>query len=118
MLGAVLPESPDDVYADLAYAGAANEQEIRAAGGRPCLPGRGVWAAAGDSAALARLEAWNERIGQVRRRIEKIFGTGKRSYGLWRMRWRGLAKAALQVRLTAMAYNLRRAMAIVRAASA
>lgn len=118
MLGAVLPESPGEVYADLAYASAANEKEIRAAGGRPCLPGRAVWAASGDGAALARLEAWNEQVGRVRRRIEKIFGTWKRSYGLRRMRWRGLAKAALQVRLTATAYNLRRAMAIVRVASA
>ena len=57
-------------------------------------------------------------MGRVRRRVEKIFGTWKRSYGLRRMRWRGLAKAALQVQLTAMAYNLRRAMVIVRAASA
>jgi IS5 family transposase len=118
MLTGVLPESPGEVYADLAYASVANEQEIRAAGGQPRLPGRGVWAAAGDRTALARLEAWNERVSRVRRRIEKIFGTWKRSYGLRRMRWRGLAKAALQVRLTATAYNLRRAMAIVRAAAA
>ena len=118
MIGAVLPEGPGEVYADLAYASAANEQKIRAAGGQPRLSGRGVWALAGDSAALARLEAWNAQVGRARRRIEKIFGTGKRSYGLRRIRWRGLAKAALQVRLTATAYNLRRAMAIVRAASA
>jgi IS5 family transposase len=44
----------------------------------------------------------------VRCRIEKVFGTCKRSYGLRRMRWIGLAKAGLQVRLAAMAYNLRR----------
>lgn len=118
MLGAVLPESPGEVYADLAYASAANEQEIRAAGGQPCLPGRGVWAAAGDGAALVRLETWNAQVGRVRRRIEKIFGTWKRSYGLRRMRWRGLARAALQVRLTATAYNLRRAVSIVRATAA
>ena len=30
------------------------------------------------------------------------------SYSLRRMRWLGLAKAGLQVRLAAMAYNLRR----------
>jgi IS5 family transposase len=29
------------------------------------------------------------------------------------MRWRGLAKAGLQVRLTAIAYNLRRTMTIL-----
>ena len=112
MLEAVLPESPGAVYADLAYASAANETRIRAAGGCSRLPGRGVW---GDEAALARLQAWNLQVGQVRRRIEKIFGTWKRSYGLRRMRWQGLAKAGLQVRLTAMAYNLRRTMVILRA---
>jgi transposase, IS5 family len=44
----------------------------------------------------------------MRCRIEKVFGTAKRSYGLRRMRWLGLAKAGLQVRLAAIAYNLRR----------
>lgn len=118
MLGAVLPESPGEVYADLAYASVANNQQIRAAGGWSCLPGRGVWAAPEDTTALAELKLWNAQVGAVRRRIEKIFGTWKRSYGLRRMRWRGLAKAALQVRLTATAYNLRRAMALVRAHAA
>ena len=37
-----------------------------------------------------------------------MFGTWKRCYGLRRMRWLGLAKAGLQVRLATMAYNLRR----------
>ena len=59
-----------------------------------------------------RLRNWNRPIHQVRARIEKIFGTAKRSYGLRRMRWRGLAKAALQVRLTAIAYNLKRSLTI------
>jgi IS5 family transposase len=43
MLAAVLPESPGEVYADLAYAGAANEARIRTARGRSCSPSRGVW---------------------------------------------------------------------------
>jgi IS5 family transposase len=33
------------------------------------------------------------------------------------MRWRGLAKAAAQVHLTAIAYNLKRTMNIVTAAA-
>jgi Transposase DDE domain len=57
---------------------------------------------------LARLEAWNQRIHRIRGRIEKIFGTWKRSYGLRRMRWRGLAKAGLQIRFTAIVYNIKR----------
>lgn len=115
MLADVLPENPGAVYADLAYASHANEMLIRVAGGQSCLPGRGVW---GGEEALQKLEAWNREVGRVRRRIEKIFGTWKRSYGLRRMRWIGLAKAGLQVRLTATAYNLRRALAICRTRAA
>jgi IS5 family transposase len=66
----------------------------------------------------AVLEAWNAQVRAVRGRIEKVFGTWKRSYGLRRMRWLGLAKAGLQVRLTAIAYNLRRSATILRAREA
>ncbi len=52
-------------------------------------------------------------IHRVRARIEKVFGTRKRSYGLRRMRWRGLGKCRLQVYLTATAYNLRRTLTIL-----
>jgi IS5 family transposase len=34
------------------------------------------------------------------------------------MRWRGLAKASIQVRLTAIAYNLKRTLNIITAAAA
>lgn len=50
----------------------------------------------------------------MRGRIEKIFGTWKRSYGLRQMRQRGLAKARLQVQLTAIAYNLKRSLNLER----
>jgi IS5 family transposase len=59
------------------------------------------------------LEAYNVRIRRVRYRIEKVFGTWKRSYGLRRMRWLGLAKAGLQVRLAIMAYNPRRTLTLL-----
>ena len=71
---------------------------------------RHLWAAR-----VRRLHEWNQPIHRVRGRIEKIFGTWKRSYGLRRMRWRGLAKAAIQVHLTAIAYNLKRTMNILAA---
>jgi IS5 family transposase len=64
---------------------------------------------------LARLDAWNQPIHRIRGRIEKIFGTWKRSYGLRRMRWLGLAKAAVRIRLTAIAYNLKRCLTIIEA---
>ena len=70
-----------------------------------------VWASAPDEQrALARTNTHNRAIHHVRGRIEKIFGTWKQSYGLRRMRWCGLAKAAVQVRLTAIAYNLKRTL--------
>ncbi|GAA4247943.1 hypothetical protein GCM10022293_05400 [Azospirillum formosense] len=111
MLGSVLPQEPGDVYADLAYVGDANRQHILAAGGRPFPPARGTW---GGEAALRRLETWNRQVGRIRGRVEKIFGTWKRSYGLRRARYRGLARFGLQVRLTAIAYNLRRAATILK----
>jgi IS5 family transposase len=61
-----------------------------------------------EAETLARLEAWNQPIHRIRGRIEKIFGTWKRSSGLRRMRWRGLAKASLQIRFTAIVYNIKR----------
>ena len=66
-----------------------------------------------EAETLARLEAWNQPIHRIRGRIEKIFGTWKRSYGLRRMRWRGLAKAGLQIRFTAIVYNIKRCSRIL-----
>ena len=63
----------------------------------------GMWGKTGDGT-LEKLKRWNKSVQRIRCRIEKIFGVCKRSYGLRRMRYRGLGKAALQVRLTAAAY--------------
>ena len=104
-LGAILPDAPGDTYGDSAYAGSKSEAAIRARGGTPRVVHTGTW---GGAEALARLKAHNAEVRRVRARIEKVFGTMKRSYGMQRMRWLGLAKAGLQVRLTAIAYNLRR----------
>jgi len=112
MLEAVLPQEPGEVYADSAYSAGRFTDVIRAHGGVPRVVYTSTW---GGPAALARLEAWNAAVRAVRGRIEKVFGTWKRSYGLRRMRWLGLAKAGLQVRLTAIAYNLRRSATILRA---
>ena len=83
MLGAVLPTDPGNIYADLAYASSRNEILIRDAGGSSRVPRRALW---GGTEALQRLEAWNREVGHVRRQIEKVFGTWKRSYGLRRIR--------------------------------
>jgi IS5 family transposase len=107
-----LPDAPGEVFADSAYRGPHFGQAVRARGGTPRIVATGMWGR--DKAEVqARLEAWNQPIHRVRARIEKIFGTWKRSYGLRRMRWRGLAKAAVQVHLTAIAYNLKRSLTIL-----
>ena len=112
-----LPNDPGAVFADSAYRGNAFASAVQAKGGFPHVVQTSVWGRDGDEA-LSRLKRWNHSVQRVRCRIEKIFGTWKRSYGLRRMRWRGLAKASLQVRLTAIAYNLKRTANILRASQA
>jgi hypothetical protein len=55
-----------------------------------------------------KLEAHTRPLRPIRARIEKIFGTWKRSYHFRAMRWLGLAKAKLQVHLAAIAFNVKR----------
>jgi IS5 family transposase len=115
-LEAVLPAEPGEVYGDSVFAGGSAERVIIGRGGTPRTIRTGVWGRGPE--ALARLEAHNAAVRCVRCRIEKVFGTWKRSYGLRRMRWLGLAKAALQVRLAAIAYNLRRTLTLLHTAAA
>src|SRR5829696_6723449 len=114
-LEAVLPPDPGAVYGDSAFAGSRPEAIIRARGGTPQIVHTGTW---GGPEALARLEAHNTAVRRIRARMEKVFGTAKRCYGLCRMRWPGLAKAGLQVRLAVMAYNLRRSWRLLAGAPA
>jgi len=112
-----LPDDPGAVYADSAYRGSAFASAVQAKGGFPHVVQTGIGGRDGDGA-LQKLRSWNYSVQRVRCRIEKIFGTWKRSYGMRRMRWRGLAKAAVQLRLTALAYNLKRTATILRTTTA
>lgn len=109
-----LPEDPGEVFADSACRGDHFGSAVRAKGGVPRIVATGMWVREGEDI-RAKLRALNGPIHHVRGRIEKIFGTWKRSYGLRRMRWRGLAKAAIQIHVTAIACNLRRCLTIVAA---
>jgi len=111
-----LPDEPGEVYADSAYRSRVFTDAVAAKGGTPRVVATSIWARsdpASQEAAKLWLADWNEPIHRVRGRIEKIFGTWKRSYGFRRMRWRGLAKARLQTHLTAVAYNLKRTLNIL-----
>jgi IS5 family transposase len=110
-----LPDEPGEVFADSAYRGSHFRDAVRARGGIPRIVATGMWGR-DEQETLRKLREWNQPIHRVRGRIEKIFGTWKRSYGLRRMRWRGIAKAAVQIHLTAIAYNLKRTRNIVQKA--
>jgi IS5 family transposase len=105
----VIPDNPGDVYADSAYRGSRFRDAVEKRGGRARVVVTHVWAREEDDAA-AKLKAINGPIHKVRCRIEKIFGTCKQHYGLRRIVYRGIAKATLQVMLTAIAYNLKRGL--------
>lgn len=104
----VLPARPGRVWADRAYDSHAIHGEIRKRRGVPQIA-RQVTARMAPAKAAAR-KAWNRTVGSVRGRVEKIFGTSKRSYGLGRARYVGLARVSLQVHLSFLAYNLTRAV--------
>lgn len=60
-----------------------------------------------------QLPHWQQRrnalISLIRKQVEKVFGTLKRSYGYSRVRYRGLQRNAVEMWFKVMAYNLRRA---------
>lgn len=99
----IIPDAPGEVYAGKAYDALSVEKAIEAKGGTPRLLRKGH-----RCLPAANLEAHNRPLRPIRARIEKIFGTWKRSYRFRNMRWMGLAKARLQVRLAVIAYNVKR----------
>lgn len=105
----IIPDDPGDVYADSAYRGPRFRDAVERRGGRARVVVTGIWARDEDDGA-AKLKAINGPIHRVRGRIEKIFGTCKQHYGLRRVAYRGIAKATLQIMLTAIAYNLKRGL--------
>jgi transposase, IS5 family len=109
-----LPDDPGEVFADSAYRGDHFGSAVRSKRGTPRIVATGMWVREGEDI-RARLRALNGPIHHVRGRIEKISVTWKRRYGLRRMRRRGLAKASIQIHVTAIAYNLRRCLTIVTA---
>ncbi|MDR6184079.1 transposase [Asaia bogorensis] len=109
---AAVPDDPGEVFADSAYRGNHFRDAVWSKGGTLRVAETSMWGR-DEKETLARLKAWNDAVHRTRGRIEKIFGTWKRSYGLRRMRWRDLAKAAIHIHLTAIAYNLKRTLNIL-----
>ena len=94
------------VYADRAYESQRRRHWLQAQG----IKDRPMHRAHKHQRALPH---WQQRrnalIDPVRKAVEKVYGTLKRSYGYRRVRYRGLARNAVEMWLQVMAYNLRRA---------
>jgi transposase, IS5 family len=97
------------VYADKAYEHKERRARLKAAGIKDRIMHR-------SHKHQARLPFWQRRrnalIAPVRAAVERVFGTFKRCYGYTRVRYFSLAANATQLRLLAIAYNLRRAAAL------
>lgn len=113
----VVLDAPGDVFADSAYRGPRSRQAVASKGGTARVVVTHVWAR-DEAEAARRLGAINGPIHKVRGRIEKIFGTWKRSWGLREVPHRGIAKACLHIMLTAIAWNLKRSLSLTRLQSA
>jgi len=93
------------VWADKGYVGPAMRERLQVCGIKDRVQRR-----AARGRPLRRREIVRNRlIGRVRGRIEGVFGALKRSYGLMRMRYYGLARNTAATLLTLTAWNLARA---------
>ena len=93
------------VYADKGYVGPRMRERLKAAGIRDRVQHK----AQKNRPLTARQHLRNKLIGRIRGRVEGVFGALKRSYGLARMRYMGLARNAAATMLTLIAWNLARA---------
>lgn len=94
------------VYADKAYVGPRMRERLKADGIKDRVQRRWHWRRPPLRDSVVRR---NVLIGRVRGRIEGVFGTLKRSYGLARMRFMGLARNTTATLMTLTAWNLARA---------
>jgi Transposase and inactivated derivatives, IS5 family len=54
-------------------------------------------------------KALNTQLSKTRSKVERVFGTWKRSYGFIRTRYIGLAKVELELTLKAISFNIKKA---------
>lgn len=99
------------VYGDKAYEHKERRRRLRAAGIKDRIMHRSHKNQSG-------LPHWQQRrntlIAPVRAAVERVFGTLKRGYGYVRVRYFSLSRNFTQLRLLAIAYNLKRAAVLRR----
>jgi IS5 family transposase len=93
------------VYADKGYVGPRMRERLKSSGIRDRVQHK----AQKNRPLTPRQRLRNTLIGRRRGRIEGVFGALKRSYGLARMRYMGLARNTAATLITLVAWNLARA---------
>lgn len=93
------------VYADKGYVGPRLRERLRA----DRIRNRVQHKAQKNRPLTPRQHLRNRLIGRIRGRIEGVFGTLKRSYGMARMRFMGLVRNEAAILLTLTSWNLARA---------
>ena len=93
------------VLADKGYSSADNRSDLEEAGYFDLIMYK---AARGRPLSEAELRV-NKAISRPRGSVERAFGSMKKHYGLARARYLGLAKMNMQLMLSAMAFNLKKA---------
>jgi IS5 family transposase len=97
------------VYADKAYAKAERRQMLKQAGIEDGIMHKS-W---GGGPPLSQWQRWRNRcLAPIRARVETVFAVLKQHLGYRRVRYIGLIKNQTQLLLLALAYNMRRAVAI------
>jgi transposase, IS5 family len=108
MAAALIPPEAGMVYADRGYHSAKLRAHLQASGF-----GDGIMRRAQRHKPLAQHEIErNYELARRRRPVEAVFGTFKRSYGFWRMRYFSGRRNLVALLLACMAFNLRRGHAI------
>jgi IS5 family transposase len=109
---ALIPGDGGTVYADRAYDSNGVRNYLQAKGLLDGLMRRGQ---KGKPLSPEQIER-NHRIVPLRRPVEAVFGTFKRSYGLARMRYFNARRNLVAVLLTCLAYNIKRSYILLGAA--
>jgi transposase, IS5 family len=108
MAAALIPPDAGMVYADRGYHSAKLRAHLQANGF-----GDGIMRRAQRYRPLSQTEIErNYELAPLRRPVEAVFGTLKRSYGFWRMRYFTGQRNMVAYLLACMAFNLRRSYAI------
>src|SRR6204780_4877092 len=98
------------VYADKAYDPSARRELLAAMGIGDGIMRRARWGTARNPE--PELVARNASLSPIRSAVERSFAAMKQWYGYRRVRYRGLARNALQLHLMCIAINLRRALVL------